>query len=286
MATKFDRQMMVLNLIKESGEEGIKRYDLRKKAGLSDATIWRVVSDLIEKGVVRRESAGKSIHDGVKYIFIDRTVNLEAPKKEETVVESVTTTDHADDLNGRFGSGKNDEGYSDPTASSVIENESKDVQIRGEIWSRKDSKGDTHDFLVFASNGTFVTGIQLKTANYELSDEELAHHFESKRGITYFYDPVRLTTVPAKFCKATRQTTSKEEYNKVISEVNRYLGFVAAEPKTVEVVKKVEVPVEVIKEVEVPVGDSEEIDRLKNQIRILEAKVSVYKECIQAFANK
>jgi hypothetical protein len=284
--------MLVLNTIKATGSDGIKRAELLEKTceslAVSYGTVDTYVQELCEKGKVRKERLGSSKFDGVKYIFIDPTVKLEATKKEETVVESVTTTDHVDDLNGRFSSGKNDEGYPDPTASAVIESESSDIQIRGEIWSRRDSKGDTHDFLVVASNGTFVTGIQLKTAVYnDITDEELAHHFESKRGITYYYDPVRLTTIPAKFCKATRQATSKEEYNKVISEINRYLGFVAAEPKTVEVVKEVPVEVvkEVVKEVEVPVGDSDEIDRLRNQIRVLEAKISVYKECIQAFGN-
>lgn len=285
--SKFDKLMVVLNAIKAAGSNGINRSDLIGKTseslGVGYGSIDLYVQELCEKGKVRKQKLGPSKFSGVKYIFIDPSVKIEKSKKETTAVdETVKTTDHVDDLSGRYGETRNNEGYPDPTASSAVG--SNDMPVRGEIWSRSTANGETHDFLVIASNGSFVTGIQLKDVTYYLSDTELEHHFESKRGKTYYYDPVRLTTVPVKYFKETMQSTSKEEYSKVISEINRYLGFVAAEPKTVEVVK--EVPVEVVKEVEVPVGDSEEIDRLKSQVRVLEAKISVYKECIQAFGNK
>ncbi len=244
--TRFDRQATLISLLKDAGEEGLKKKDILQ-IWSSKELLQADANALIEKGVMRKEGGTR----GVTYFYVDRAKDLDRADKN-------------------LEKNRNTEGYSDPTAALAIKEVDKVMPnlTPGSIVEHRTSNGDTYDFLVLNSYGDNVTGFRLCEAWASSS----SHPYSMKIGSifkNYFIDLSRIVTVPVKFLSHSDEklATNLEDIKKGVAS---YLGIVG---DTVEVEK--EVPVEV--------DDSKEKRELESRIALLEAKIEVYKEAFAAF---
>lgn len=248
--TRFDRQATLISLLKDAGDEGLKKKDILQ-IWSSKELLQADANALIENGVMRKEGDTR----GVTYFYVDRAKDLDRSDRN-------------------LEKNRNTEGYSDPTAALAIKEVDKTMLSLkpGTIVEHRTSNGDTYDFLVLNSYGDNVTGFRLCEAWASSS----SHPYSMKIGSifkNYFIDLSRLVTVPVKFLSHSDEklATNLEDIKKGVA---AYLGIVG---ETVEVEKIVE------KEVQVEVDNSEEKRELESRIALLEAKIEVYKEAFAAF---
>ena len=252
--TRFDRQATLISLLKDAGEEGLKKKDILQ-IWSSKELLQADANALIEKGVMRKEGDTR----GVTYFYVDRTKTLDRSDRN-------------------LERNRNSEGYSDPTASAAIREVDKSMlDLKpGSIVEHRTSNGDTYDFLVMNSYGDNVTGFRLCEAWAGSS----SHPYSMRIGSifkNYFIDLSRISTVPAKFLSHSNEKLATN-FDEIKDGLSDYLGIIG---KTVEVEKVVEKVVE--KEVPVEVDTSEEKRELETRIALLEAKIEVYKEAFAAF---
>lgn len=248
--TSFDRQTTLIALLKDAGDDGIKKKDILP-LWTNRSMLEKDANMLIEKGVIRKEGDTR----GVTYFYVDRTKNLDRSDRN-------------------LEKGRNTEGYSDPTASAAIREVDKSMLdlTPGSIVEHRTSNGDTYDFLVINSYGDNVTGFRLCEAWAGSSSHPYSMGVGSERK-NYFIDLSRLSTVPVKFLSRSNEklVSNLEDIKRGLAD---YLGIVG---ETVEVEKIVE------KEVQVAEDISEEKRAFETRIAILEAQIEVYKEAFAAF---
>lgn len=249
--TKFGRQTELISLIKDAKDTGVSKKDL-SNIWSCKSTLARDLSELISKGIVRRET-DNSNH--AFFFYVDR-------EKE---------------MDKNLAKNRNNEGYSDPTASLAIKSvdDAAPDLIPGEIVEHRLSNGDTYDFLILNTHGDNATGFRLCEAWADAGNNPYSMRVHSVYK-NYYIDLSRLTTVPVRYLSYSYQELASPGLKDIRNAVAEYLLI---EPET----EKVEVPVEVIKEVEVPV-EAASSDILKEN-EILKAKIEVYKEAFAAFGK-
>lgn len=200
-------------------------------------------------------------------------------KDEDTIArEILTTVTGVKDMNeaskelifgneSRYGDGKNEEGYNDPTAYFAFEQNGKGHG--GEIWDIE--KADHSMVPVLIINGTKSVCQIVYLYSSEILGVPDCKSFKCGNR-TWYYEPVSLTTRKQRYLYKKRGMLEINEFNKVRGSIMDILGMpdrVIEIP--VEVEKIVEKPVEVEKIVEKPmdIPDSilDELGELRDDVK-------------------
>lgn len=266
------RRNYMVSLLKKNGRKGVKRQEFLENTGVSKAVITRDLRYLIDTypDRIAKKGLGSS---GTTYFWIE--------------------TGNVVDTPDRYGEGKNDEGYSDPTAATAMKN--IDVkQKTGDVWEVNASNGLVETYLVLAATEKYSTCIQLylKYKDTPESERAVLKNVSFIPGYLAYYNPTKLFTKPNRYFLDQIGGLSVKEIDLVKHAVNDYLKITPV--KEVEV--KVEVPVEkeVIKEVEkiveVPVEpereESSDILALKHEIELAKQKAAIYEDICNKLLKK
>lgn len=184
----------------------------------------------------------------------------------------------------RYSGNKNEEGYSDPTASAVVSkvtggtptSENTFIPPRvGDVWDVKCSSGDIEKYIVLAINeeDSYATCIL-----YYPEEDEMERSCK------------KLFSKPIRYFKEKCWGTPLSQLTKYKNLVRDYLE-IDPEEKIVEKVieKKIEIPVEVpVPEVHVaePVSSGKLYTQEELDMEIIKMRAEIYKECLYLMAGR
>ncbi len=166
--------------------------------------------------------------------------------------------------------GKNSEGYSDPTASIAIsratrEENKMDTARPGEIWIIQNAQGES-PALILADNGRTATCIKLRIG--QMSDKDIKVVYQ---GMMYV-SPAMIQYTMSDNCVGYEKTITDAEYDAVRKAIANVLGIVLADETDMPVAELLEI-------------DTSESEELRDKIHSLEVSLArcegerdVYKE--------
>lgn len=167
-------------------------------------------------------------------------------------------------------SGKNSEGYSDPTASIAIlratRKENKmDTARPGEIWIVQSAQGES-PALILADNGRTATYIKLREECMDDTDVRIVYQGKM------YASPAMIQYTRSENCVGYEKTITDAEYDAVRKAIADALGIVLADETDMSVAELLEI-------------DTSESGELRNKIHSLEVSLArcegerdVYKE--------
>ncbi len=169
-------------------------------------------------------------------------------------------------------SGKNSEGYSDPTASIAISRATRkenkmDTARPGEIWIVQSAQGDG-PALILADNGRIATYIKLRKGCMDDADADVRIVYQGKM----YASPAMIQYTRSENCVGYEKTITDAEYDAVRKAIADALGIVLADETDMPVAELLEI-------------DTSESGELRNKIHSLEVSLArcegerdVYKE--------
>lgn len=125
-------------------------------------------------------------------------------------------------------SGKNSEGYSDPTASIAIsratrkENRMNTARRPGEIWIVQSAQGES-PALILADNGRTATYIKLREVCMDDTDVRIVYQGKM------YASPAMIQYTRSENCVGYKKTITDAEYDAVRQAIADALGIVLAE---------------------------------------------------------
>ena len=173
-------------------------------------------------------------------------------------------------------SGKNSEGYSDPTASIAIsratrkENRMNTARRPGEIWIVQSAQGES-PALILADNGRTATYIKLREVCMDDTDVRIVYQGKM------YASPAMIQYTRSENCVGYKKTITDAEYDAVRQAIADALGIVLAE----------------LVEIDTSEIDTSESWKLRDKIHSLEVSLArcegerdVYKELFTGRSNK
>jgi hypothetical protein len=124
-------------------------------------------------------------------------------------------------------SGKNSEGYSDPTASIAISRATRkenkmDTARPGEIWIVQSTQGES-PALILADNGRIATYIKLREGCMDDTDVRIVYQGKM------YASPAMIQYTRSENCVGYKKTITDAEYDAVRQAIADALGIVLAE---------------------------------------------------------
>lgn len=211
----------MVEIIKDAGGEWVKGSELTEKTGQKKSTVQYAMKQVMEQDPRIQAERGHGY----------RWVEIEGKKLAEQMMSSHDEPD-------RYGAGKTDEGYPDPTAATAISGSPKDIRP-GDIWDTSTPLGEKKMSLVVAEYAGSVTILEIRKYD-KYYDQATDVRFCMSDGETYYVKPRRPVTLPASRCKAGKATLRDKIFERIREEMGAYLGCFVE--KVVE--KVVEKPVE------------------------------------------
>ena len=171
--------------------------------------------------------------------------------------------------------GKNSEGYSDPTASIAISRATRkenkmDTARPGEIWIVQSAQGES-PALILADNGRIATYIKLRKGWLRegcMDDADVRIVYQGKM----YASPAMIQYTKSENCVGYEKTITDAEYDVVRKAIADALGIVLADETDMPVAELLEI-------------DTSESGELRNKIHSLEVSLArcegerdVYKE--------
>ena len=253
--TKTEREEIktyVIDLLKESGDAGIKGSEIEKDCNLNGKQRLYLLKTLAAdypELVVKQQPSPTGGHESV-YFWIPTP----APVKKET---------HSAFLKNRYEkTNKNNEGYTDMTAHQAIKNvepKTRDLICPepGQVWAAEESNGSTSYIYVVSYECDVAQCIKLYSVKTYVDADKVLHGVRIKLGAeTLLGDLTRLTPKPKKYLIRRALGTDEATLMKVRKELGGILGIQAFRIEKVQIPVEVEKVVEkvVYKELEVPEG--------------------------------
>lgn len=253
--TKTEREEIktyVIDLLKESGDAGIKGSEIEKDCNLNGKQrlyLLKTLSADHPELVVKQQPSPTGGHESV-YFWIEKPVSGRYPT-------------HSPFLKNRYEkTNKNNEGYTDMTATAAIKNvtsnETKDwiKPEAGEIWVNEESNGKNGYIFVLGFDGRVAPCIRLFDIEETIAPQDIQHAIRIKLGaVTYIGDCGLPTHKYKKYLIRRARGRKDEELMKVRKEVAEALGIEAFRIKEVEVPGPVQIEEKIVfKDREVPDG--------------------------------
>ena len=172
-------------------------------------------------------------------------------------------------------SGKNSEGYSDPTASIAISRATRkenkmDTARPGEIWIVQSTQGES-PALILADNGRIATYIKLREGCMDDTDVRIVYQGKM------YASPAMIQYTRSENCVGYKKTITDAEYDAVRQAIADALGIVLAE----------------LVEIDTSEIDTSESWKLRDKIHSLEISLArcegeryVYKELFTGGCNE
>ena len=289
VAEQKERDEYILELIKTSGESGVSSRVIADDCGMSDASAY------MKRFITRHPE----IHTRPRKNQSEPTIYFwEDPPKQERET-------HSPFLKNRYEkTGKNHEGYTDPTATKAIakvlfksaeigKKEMGDIMqdlimpVAGEVWVVNESNGTTGYIYVLAFEEGAAQCIRLYKMNDCDNAEGINRNVRIKIGSeTYIGDASRITFKPKKYLlrrALKRDDTILPGVRKAVASVLGILSFrTDVEPTVIEkeVIKEVPGPERIVEKIvykdrePAPVPDGyiskteAELQNLKQQVEI------------------
>lgn len=292
MAEATERENYIVELIKESGSDGLVATEIDKDFNMPKQRRAVLMCKLLKKHPEIRRLGG---HNSTPtYVWQSDKTPAEpekAPEPEKPVRET-----HSPFLKNRYEkTNKNNEGYLDMTAKSAISNVNGTANKDwidpdpGEIWLTEESSGKNSYFFVLSSDSGVVPGIKLYDIKETINPETIARSIRIKLGaVTYIGDCARITYKPKKYLVRRARAFQPDEIGKVRKEVADALGIIFFRTEKVEV--PVEKVVEKVVEKEVPVEkivyrDKEEVPAPEGYISKTEAEIQDLKHQLEIWRS-
>lgn len=184
--------------------------------------------------------------------------------------------------------GKNSEGYSDPTASIAISRATRkenkmDTARPGEIWIVQSAQGES-PALILADNGRIATYIKLRKGWLRegcMDDADVRIVYQGKM----YASPAMIQYTMSENCVGYEKTITDAEYDAVRKAIADALGIVLADETDLPVAELVEIDTSEI--------DTSESWKLRDKIHSLEISLArcegerdVYKELFTGGCNE
>ena len=265
------RDEYLVELIKTSGKKGVTSTIIADDIGISRNNATRYMKKFLESHPeISSVSGGPGT--ATSYVWAE-------PEKP-------TRLTHSPFLKNRYEkTNKNNEGYTDMTATTAIRNADRsDMLIApkpGEIWCTEESNGKNSYIFILSYDGNAAQCIKFYDVKEFSSPETLRRPVRVTLGaVTYIGDSGRVTYKPKKYFLRRARCSKEEELMKVRKDVADALEISAFRIEKVEVPgpeRIVEVPGPeriVYKPLEVPEGC---VDAKDAKISALEEQVKIWK---------
>ena len=250
-----ERNDYILELIKTSGADGVRSSTIETDCNISKWTRQETMRKLMGD---HPEIQRKGVHSGEGvYVWVEKPVFGRYPTANED-----QRLKHSSFLKNRYEkTNKNDEGYTDMTATAAIKNTIKELTYSpnsGEIWKARESDGKIGYIFVLNFQDNAAQCIKLYDIDEVADPAAITFPYRVKIGsVTYIGDCSRVTYKPKKYLVGRARGYKSEELMTVRTYAAKALDIDSFRIKEVEVPgpeKIVEVEKVVYRDPEIPEG--------------------------------
>lgn len=245
-----ERNDYILELIKTSGADGVKSSTIETDCNISKWTRQDTMRKLMGD---HPEIQRKGVHSGEGvYVWVEKPVFGRQPMVDHRFTNSPFLKNRYEKTN------KNNEGYTDMTATAAIKNTERDLinPNAGEIWTAQESNGSNVYIFVLSCEDGFVQFVRLVDA--KTVTNEVKNAYRTKLGATTLLgNCAQISNKPKKYLIRRSRGCKDEELMSVRKMIANVLCIEAFRIEKVQIPgpeKIVEVEKVVYRDPEIPEG--------------------------------